>query len=479
MLHTLLGEESFKHACNRYFEKFDGQAVTTDDFVDTMEEVSGLDLAQFRRWYSQAGTPVVSLTTRYDPASRTLHLDFAQQTPDTPGQTNKPPLLIPIKLALFNGDGQRMRFDHAGQTLDETVLQLSEARQTIELEAVENEPVLSLLRGFSAPVRLDYAQSEQTLAFLARHEDDAFGRWEAMQRLSMLQINAIMDNTPGFPSAEYLSTFTSFLQDRQSDPALLAQLLHLPTEAYISQSMEVIDPDLVHRTRKQLIREIANAHREALHERYMQEHTLSSGHWSAVETGRRALRDACLMLMMRIEHEGAYMHATRQYEQSACMTDTMAALTALVHSEYPNKRAYLEDFFRQWHQEDLLVDKWFNLQSQQVGKDANSEIVHLSKHPSFDPGNPNKVYALIGGFLHGNAVVFHDRSGKGYRFAADWVLRLDATNPQVAARMVGCFNQWKRYDAERQTLMKAQMQRIADHEGLSDNVSEIIHKALA
>ena len=196
-------------------------------------------------------------------------------------------------------------------------------------------------------MKLNYAQSTGTLAFLARHDDDAFGRWEAMQRLSMQQISAIMREEQGYPTADYLSVYEHILRDTDSDPALLAQLLSLPTESYISQSMDVIDPDRVHRTREQLIRDIANTHRELLHERYMAAHTLSAGNWTAAETGHRALRDACLMMMMRVENEGAYMHATRQYEQSACMTDTIAALSALIHSEYPNKQAYLEDFFRQ------------------------------------------------------------------------------------------------------------------------------------
>ncbi len=478
MLHTLLGEAAFKKACNRYFQQYDGQAVTTDDFVHTMEQSSGLDLSQFRLWYSQAGTPQVKLETSYDAKQKTLSLAFKQNTPPSPKQSEKKAFLIPVKIALFNAQGQRLSFSIDGQNCDETVLHLQQDQQAFELGRLESEPVVSVLRGFSAPVKLEYAQEEQSLVFLAKYDDDAFNRWEAMQRLSMRQINGIMAGQSGLPSPAYLELYDDILGDTQTDPALLAQLLTLPGESYISQSLAVIDPDQVHQTREQLIRQIANTHRHSLHERYMSEHTHSAGHWTSSETGHRALRDACLSIMMRVENDGAYTHATRLYEQAGCMSDTMSALNALNHSQYPNKQAYLDDFHRQWQSEDLLVNKWFSLQSQQTGKKALSNIIHLSKHSDFDLKNPNKVYALIGGFVHGNAVTFHARDASGYAFATEWILKLDAFNPQVAARMVGCFNQWRRYDAARQAQMKEQMLLIAGHENLSDNVSEIINKAL-
>ena len=479
MLHTLLGEIEFKRACNRYFEKFDGQAVTTDDFVRTMEETSGLDLGQFRLWYSQAGTPDVKLETAYDEPRGVLKLIFTQSTPATPNQDDKAAFLIPIKIALFDRDGQRLSFRYEGQVYAETVLQFSQNSQTFEFHELESMPVVSTLRGFSAPVKLDYTQDEQTRVFLTKYDDDAFNRWDAMQRLSMNQINGMMANEPGFPSVAYLDLYDHILNDAQTDPTLLAQLLILPAESYISQGMGTIDPDLVHQTREALIKKIADTHRHVLHERYMQEQSQSSGQWTSVEVGHRALRDACLSIMIRVENDGAYTHATRQYEQASCMTDTMSALGALNNSRYVNRQAYLDDFHRQWKNEDLLVNKWFSLQSQQVGKQALNNIIHLSKHRDFDCKNPNKVYALIGGFLHANAVAFHEQDGSGYAFAREWILKLDVINPQVAARLVSCFNQWKRYDTTRQSLMKKQMHTIAGHEGLSDNVSEIINKALA
>jgi len=480
MLHTLLGEAAFKQACNLYFRRFDGQAVTTDDFIDVMQESSDIDLQQFRLWYSQAGTPCVSLKTEYDDKSNTLRLYLKQSTPDTPGQTGKAALLIPLKTALFDAAGDRLEFSYQGELQEEAVISLTTAQQSIELTGVSSEPVVSILRGFSAPVKLDFDQDQHSLMFLARHDDDAFNRWEAMQRLSLIEIEKLIEHEQsGTVSEEYIEVYASILNDHQTDPALLARMLTLPAESFISQRMEIIDPDRIHQSREQLIRIIAQTHKEALFQRYVDSHALSTGNWTPAETGQRALRDACLAILFRLENAAVYALACKQYEQSNCMTDIMAALACLTRSSYSNKQGYLDDFHRQWHAEDLLINKWLSLQSQQMGANAMHDIEKLTLHHDFDLQNPNKVYALIGGMLFANAVTFHAQDGSGYRFAAEWILKLDAINPQVAARMVGCFNQWKRYDLLRQGLMQSQMRRIAAHPELSDNVSEIINKALA
>lgn len=480
MLHTLLGEDKFKQACNQYFRKFDAQAVTTDDFIDIMQQSSGFDLSQFRLWYAQAGTPDVSLSSQYNAQANTLSLSFQQTSKATPGQKEKYPLLIPLKTALFSDSGDRLKFAYEGDITDEAVILLREEQQEVVLTGVQEEPVISILRNFSAPIRLDYAQDMQALVFLVQHDDDAFNRWEAMQRLALIEIERLIaDPDSNNVSSNFLETYGNVLEDTTTNPALLAQILVLPSESFISQRMDIIDPDIVHQRREMVIQQIANAHKSALYERYIECHANSSGEWTQAQAGQRALRDACLALLIRLENAAVYTLASKQYEQSKCMTDVMAALSALAQSSYSNKQTYLDDFHRQWHSEDLLVNKWLSLQAMQSGHDALQQIISLSKHPDFDKKNPNKVYALIGGLLHGNAVTFHAQDGSGYDFAADWILKLDAINPQVAARMVGCFNQWKRYDTDRQARMHAQMQRIASHSGLSDNTSEIIHKALA
>ena len=478
MLLTLLGADTFKRACNHYFEQFDGQAVTTDDFVDVMEQTGEKDLTQFRRWYSQAGTPIVTLSTDYDSTAQSLRLDFTQITPDTPGQINKQPFLIPIKTALLDADGARMQFTHEDESCDEIVLRLTKAQQSIVLNNVHAEPVLSVLRGFSAPVKLEFELDTQTRIFLAKHDDDSFNRWEAMQRLSLAQINNLMTDEKALLSDAYLALFGDLLKDNKTDPALLAQLLTIPSESIISQGMDTIDPDLVHQSRERAIVQIAKAHKSALHKHYTDAQVQSTGHWSQAETAHRALRDTCLSILMRLENTAAFSLATRQYEQASCMTDTMSTLSCLAYSSYENSQHYLDDFHQQWQNEDLLVNKWLSLQARATDKQALAHIDSLTKHSDFDPKNPNKVYALIGGLLLGNAVIFHQADGQGYGFAADWILKLDAFNPQVAARMVSCFNLWRRYDDKRQVLMKAQMQRIAEQENLSDNVAEIITKAL-
>lgn len=480
MLHTLLGEEKFKHACNQYFRQFDARAVTTDDFVDIMQQSSGIDLSQFRLWYVQAGTPDVILNTEYDTQAKTLRLSFRQSTAATPGQNKKSALLIPLKTALFSADGKRQEFGYNGGISDEVVIQLSREQQEFVLTDVQEDPVVSILRNFSAPIRLDYAQNMQTLAFLVLYDDDAFNRWEAMQRLALIELERLIAN-PDIKnvSDSYLDIYANILSDKETDPALLAQILVLPSESFISQRMDIIDPDIVHQRREMVIQQIANAHKSSLYERYIECHANSSGEWTQDQTGQRALRDACLALLIRLENAAVYTLASKQYEQSKCMTDVMAALISLTNSAYSNKQTYLDDFHRQWHNEDLLINKWLSLQAMRSGRDALQQIISLTKHPDFDKKNPNKVYALIGGLLHGNAVTFHAPDGSGYEFAADWILKLDAINPQVAARMVACFNQWKRYDSNRQAKMQMQMQHIASHSSLSDNVSEIIHRALA
>jgi len=480
MLHTLLGEAAFKQACNQYFRRFDGQAVTTDDFVDVMQESSGINLQQFRLWYSQAGTPRVSLKTEYNDKSNTLSLHLTQNTPDTPGQTDKAALLIPLKTALFDALGNRLKFDYQGTQYNETVITFSETQQHIELTGVTSLPVVSILRGFSAPVKLDFYQDEHSLKFLVRYDDDAFNRWEAMQRLSLIEVEKLIEHEGEQTiSVDYIEVYASILNDDQMDPALLARMLTLPSESFISQRMPIIDPDRVHQSREKIIRIIAETHKDALFQRYVDSHAHSSGNWTQSETGQRAMRDACLAILFRLENAAVYALACKQYEQSNCMTDIMAALACLTHSSYSNTQSYLDDFHRQWHTEDLLINKWLSLQALQMGNDAMHNIEKLTLHHDFDLHNPNKVYALIGGALHANAVIFHAQDGSGYRFAAEWILKLDAINPQVAARMVGCFNQWKRYDLSRQGLMQSQMRRIAAHPDLSDNVREIINKALA
>lgn len=478
MLQTLLGKTQFKKACNHYFKLHDGQAVTTDDFINAMEATSKLDLTQFRLWYSQSGTPTVSLTTDYDPDKQSLTLNFKQTTPATPGQENKQPLLIPIKTALFDDNGQRMMFEYSGEEHDEVIISLDSGTQTVVFNQVRSTPTPSLLRNFSAPVKFHYTQNTQALTFLAKHEDDAFNRWEAMQQLSLIEIDQQLNNANAVISASYLTLYGDLLADTQTDPALLARLLTLPTESIISQRMDIIEPKLVHQCRERLIKQISTAHSTQFHHRYRSANANNAGRWTKNETGNRALRDTCLAFLFRLKNDTAYTLATQQYEHTLCMTDTIAALYLLSHSQHPQRQHYLDDFHQQWQAEDLLINKWFSLQSQDTSEHALDKIKLLCKHDDFDEKNPNKIYALIGGLLHGNPVIFHASDGSGYQFAADWILKLDGYNPQVASRMVGCFNQFKRYNTALQALMIKQMKHIAAHKGLSDNVSEIIHKAL-
>ncbi len=485
MLRTLLGTEDFRKGTDLYFKRFDGQAVTTDDFIACMEETSNRDFSQFKRWYSQAGTPVLEVTTSYDPKTETFTLNFKQTVPDTPGQTNKQPTLIPVRCALLGEIGQRTNFDLDGKVRDEAVLEIGQGEQTFVLNKVTECPTPSLLRGFSAPVKLEIEQSNDTLSFLMAHDDDPFNRWEASQSAALDEIEQCMASDS--PSdlignyklnAHYAKAIENILDDQTTDPALLAQLLSLPSESIISQGQSVIDPDLVHVAREQVISLIAEQFNNKLMARYRQSFDVNNGNWNTRQVAHRSLRDTCLSILSRLNTPQSQTLAFTQYENAQCMTDTIAAMSNIISSSHAERQSVVIDFHSKWQKEDLLIYKWLSLQATQQNQHSLETVKILTDHVDFDRTNPNKVFSLIGGFLHSNPTGFHQLSGEGYAFASEWVLILDALNPQVASRMVQCFNQWKRYDNDRQAMMKQEMVKISKHEGLSPDVSEIINKAL-
>lgn len=480
MLRTLLGNKDFRKGTDLYFKRFDGQAVTTDDFVACMEEVSNRDFSQFKRWYSQAGTPVLEVTTSYSKAE-TLTVNFKQTVPDTPGQSNKLPTLIPVRCALLGENGQRINFDLDGKINNEAVLEIDQREQTIVLNKVTERPTPSLLRGFSAPVKLEIKQSNDTLSFLMAHDDDPFNRWEASQSAALDEIEQCMasDSVNSYKlNTHYTKAIQNILDDQTTDPALLAQLLRLPSASIISQSQSVIDPDLIDNVREQVISQIAEQFSDSLLARYQQSFNANDGRWNTQQVAHRSLRDTCLSILSRLDTPESQTLAFTQYENAQCMTDTIAAMSNIISSSHAERQSVVIDFHSKWQKEDLLIYKWLSLQATQQNQHSLETVKSLTNHADFDPTNPNKVYALIGGYLHSNPTGFHQLSGEGYAFASQWVLILDALNPQVASRMVQCFNQWKRYDSDRQAMMKKEMLKISKHQGLSSDVSEIIIKAL-
>ncbi|HHJ14197.1 MAG TPA: aminopeptidase N [Gammaproteobacteria bacterium] len=486
MLRTLLGADTFRAACDLYFERHDGQAVTTDDFVRCMEDASGRDLTQFRRWYSQAGTPRVTARGEYDPDRREYRLHLTQTCPPTPGQADKQAFHIPLLTALLDTQGNnlplRLASDEA-PAAPERLLELREDTQTFTFVDVPEPPVPSLLRGFSAPVRLEMERDERELAFLFAHETDPFNRWDAGQTLAvglLLELVARIraGDSPGAVDPAFVKAFRATLLDRGLDPALTAQALSLPSEGYLADQCETVDVDAIHLARQYLRRTLARQLYEDFLAVYETLHDDTPYCFEAGAMARRSLKNLCLAWMLETERADAIERCDAQFRNANNMTDSLAALAALARHDLPQREPALADFHARWQHDAQVVDKWFALQAASPLPDTLARVQSLMAHPDFSITNPNRVRALIGRFCQGNPVRFHAADGAGYRFLADRVLQLDAINPQIAARLAGALSRWKRHDKTRQALMREQLERIQSHEGLSRDVYEIVSKSL-
>lgn len=483
MLHTLLGATGFRKGCDLYFARHDGQAVTCEDFINAMEAANGIELKQFRRWYSQAGTPLLVVSQRYDSAAQQLHLTIQQSCPPTPNQPEKAPLHIPVKLGLLAPDGTPATVFLDGAPHQEITLNLTQAEQTFVFDKLARQPVVSLLRGFSAPVNLTMPRSLEELAFLLQHDSDTFNRWEAGQQLAVKVIFDLIDDLhhqrPLHLNALVVKAFHGLLAEEGDDLSYQALLLALPEESYLAGQMPVVDVEAIHHAREFVKTTLAHDLRDDFERVYRIHHRDESGKFSADAIGRRRLKNACLSYLNQLESKESYALAKAQFEQARNMTDQMAALSAIVNSHHPDKAACLESFYQQWQNEALVIDKWFALQASCHMPGTFATVQRLMQHPAFDMRTPNRVRALIGAFSQANPLHFHAINGEGYRFLADQVLALNTLNPQIASRMVTGLAQWRRYDGKRQELMKQQLHRIVATEPLSKDVYEIASKSLA
>jgi len=476
MLHTLLGAQLFRQGCDLYFARHDGQAVTTDDFVRAMEDVSGRDLNQFRRWYSQAGTPRLTVADQYDGATGRYTLMVRQSCPPTPGQPHKLPFHLPLAMGLLAEDGTE---------LCSRVLELTEAEQVFHFDAIDRRPVPSLLRGFSAPVKLDYPYTDQQLLLLLGHDTDGFNRWDAGQRLCVRllqqQIEAWRRGEPLRCEQTLVDAWRDLLDDASLDPAMVAQLLRLPSEAQLSELADEIDVDAIHEAREFMRIALARAlepHWLAAYQRC----DAATGPYSpdAASIGLRSLKNLALAYLIATGAEPWLELAHQQFGQSDNMTDQQAALTLVAHSGFREVGAeLLETFYLQWQHEPLVMNQWLAIQASDPAPGALERVIALSHHPVFDVRNPNKLRALIGGFCNQNLAQFHAEDGRGYAWLADWILRLDRQNPQIAARLLTPLTRWKRYDPVRRAMMREQLQRMMDTTELSADVYEVVSKSLA
>jgi aminopeptidase N len=482
MIHKLVGAEGFRKGMDLYFARHDGQAVTTDDFVAAMADATGADLAQFKRWYEQAGTPRLEAAADYDRNARTLTLTVKQSCPPTPGQPVKPPFHIPLEVGLVSRSGLDVPLQLEGEAAasgTSRVLSLRAAEERFVFVNVTDAPVPSLLRDFSAPVYLRFDYADADLAHLMAHDSDAFNRWEAGQRLATnLMLQAIDAKRLDVPEA-FVAAFGRVLRDGAQDPAFAAEALALPAETVIAEQMAVVDPDAIHATRRNLRRALAEALREPLLATYRALAVPGPYSPDAASSGKRSLRNLCLAYLMEIADDDIRALCLAQFQKADNMTDQMAALAALANTDCPERRPALEAFYAKWKDEALVVDKWLRVQSTAQLPDALEDVKRLMTHEAFSIRNPNKVYSLVGGFAYGNHVRFHAADGSGYAFVADRVIELDRLNPQVASRMARSFDRWRKFDPARQARARAQLERIGDVQGLSKDVAEIVTKALA
>ncbi|MFL5257460.1 MAG: DUF3458 domain-containing protein, partial [Rhodopila sp.] len=481
MMATIIGRQAFRRGMDLYFARHDNKAVTIDDFVQAMQDASGIDLAEFKHWYHQAGTPDVSIEDSYDAATKRYTLTINQGTKPTPGQPEKLPLVIPVAMGLLDGNGQELatRMEGEAEAKPGTrVLLASQAANRFEFIDVASPPIPSLLRNFSAPVKLS-GLSPERLHFLAAHDTDPFVRWDSGQQVAatvLLDMVAAIqqDNEPVVDPA--LSEMTGSLLDQE--PAFAAEALALPGEATLADKMTVVDVDAIHTARDTARIAIGQALHDRLRATYDRLADAGPYRIDGASIGRRSLRNACLSYLVASGDEAAVTLAKAQFDARQNMTDVLAALGILSGVDCQERLDALAAFYQAWRHDPLVLDKWFAIQALSPLPGTVQTVQALKAHADFDLRNPNRIRALISSFA-GNQVRFHDALGAGYWLYTDMVIQLDPTNGQVAARMVSPLGQWRRYDAARQALMKQELQRILDLPNLSRNTFEMASKSLA
>ena len=458
MIHTLLGEAGFQEGMKLYFERHDGQAVTCDDFVAAMSDATDTDLSQFKLWYSQAGTPELTIDSNYDAAARVFSLTVAQHCPETPGQEGKQPMHIPLRVGLL---------DDAGNDMTERLLNVTEASQTFSFADLDEPRALSVNRNFSAPVNISLKGSEASRGFLMARDADPFNRWEAAQQYAT---DLILN---GGDNGEFIEALGQILQDQTIEKAFAAQVLALPGEDYLAGRAALYDPVAIHQARESLRNAIAERHQGALLEVYSANRSNQPFSPDADQAGQRALKNAALSYIASLENPAMEAVVYSQYNAADNMTDRVAALRELVNKEGSYRAKALDDFYTRFSSDSLVIDKWMGLQAISSLPDVLDRVTELLEHEVFSLKRPNKVYALIGGFASGNPLHFHDIGGAGYAFLADRVLELDGVNPQIGARILAPLGRWQRLDETRQGLMKSQLERILAKPGLSSDILEI------
>ena len=490
MIHTLLGAEGFRKGSDLYFERHDGQAVTCDDFIKAMEDANGADLSQFKRWYSQAGTPRLAVSEHYDAQQHTYSLTFAQSCPATPDKIEKLPFVIPVELGLLDAGGSEIALQLAGEAAasgTSRVLSVTEAEQTFTFVGINEKPLPSLLRGFSAPVKLSFDYSRDQLMFLMQHDSDGFNRWDAGQQLAVQVLQELIAQHQRGEALvmdqRLVEALRTVLGNEQLDQAMVAEMLSLPGEAYLTEISDVADVEAIHVAREFARKQLADSLFDALWTRYQANREVSKATPYVAEAehfARRALQNIALSYLMLSGKPQVLAAALEQFEHSDNMTERLTALAVLVNSPYEaEKAAALASFAEQFKDNPLVMDQWFSVQAGSTLPGGLQRVRELMQHPAFTIKNPNKVRALVGAFAGQNLINFHAADGSGYRFLADLVIELNGFNPQIASRQLAPLTRWRKYDAARQALMKAELERIRSSGELSSDVFEVVSKSLA
>jgi aminopeptidase N len=485
MVQTLVGQEKFRVGMDLYFARHDGEAATVEQFIQCFADASGRDLTQFMRWYSQAGTPEVTVSGKFDAARKTYILECKQAVPPTPGQMVKEPMVIPLSLGLVGRNGHDLPLKlSAGEPMERDVVVLNKPVARFEFVNIDEEPVISINRGFSAPIKLITGLAASDLAFLAAHDADPFNRWQALQTISMRMlidnVAALRSGRPTRGDDQLMLALAAILDDVALEPAFVALALVPPGEGDIAREIgRDIDPDAIFRARAGLRAAIGQQLGPALTTLY--DRMALSGDYSpdAESAGRRAVRNIAIDLLAATGKSAVIARVCRQYETANNMTDRMAALVTLSLHEVPEREHALADFYARYASDALVVDKWFSLQATIPQPNTLENVRRLTAHPAFSPANPNRVRALIGAFAQGNTTQFNRADGLGYDFVADTLLALDQKNPQISARLATAFRSWRMLEAGRRMRAEAALTRIKGAPGLSRDLADIVERALA
>ena len=494
MLQTMLGQDGFRAGTDLYFERHDGEAATVEDFIACFADSSGKDLSQFTLWYAQAGTPELVCSLNYNKERREAVLDVNQLLAPTPGQAKKKPMLIPLRLGLLGTDGKDLPLtlgndngDDKGKSKDKElqngVIEITKPQQTFRFTNIDSLPVASLLRGFSAPVNLTMDLTNRELEFLMANDADLFNRWQAGQtyasRIIVQFVEAMQDGRRSTRGAGYIKALSAAIDSGDLEPAYRAALLTLPSESDIARDIaRNVDPGIIHRGRRQLMRMVGRSIGPRLQSLYRKNTQKARYSPDAEQAGKRALRNAALTLLIARGSDQDKALLVRHYDKASNMTDQAHALNLLAASNMPARQKALDDFYNRWKDDHLVIDTWFSVQATSPLASTLAKVKALTKHPRYAATTPNKIRALVGSFAMGNPVQFNRPDGEGYAFVASQVLEIDGFNPQIAARMLGAFRSWRSLEPGRRKLARRALVKVSKARGLSRDVYEIVARML-